>query len=416
MNNFNTNNYDISYDIINYNSDICDINKVCDKLLIIELYRVNLYKKLIDYLRLLVIEYTKDENYKMSIFNDYLTMFILNSDKDNFDPIFNKISPFNENNINNYINNNCINIDKYQSDLIKSTFIKLNDLYNECIELYEKNKNRVLDIKYDIQYEILLSTKVYINLHIDDEYVERLKIEKILYKHSIKLNINIFNHLVKSFNTKIYNKYDNEIKDNKVIEYIYMVYMRYYILSSGNNQSSILPSLKKKLKEKLNIKIELFSSALNTSMANFGSLFYDIEWGFGSLGNYFNMKILSGNYELNPPFDNCLIKKMFEKILSDISFSENNNKSLLFCIILSNSYFRKNMYPNELNKFIKFNKTIKKDMFPYMRYNRGFDKTNVSTIVDTRIIICHSSHVKNVYKKNTKYFELTLKEWYSKKK
>ena len=95
--NFKTNNYDIGYDIFNYNSDICDINKVCDKLLIRELYRINLYKKLSDYLRFLVIEHTKDENYNMSLLTDYLTMFIFNSDKDKFDPIFNKISPFNEN-------------------------------------------------------------------------------------------------------------------------------------------------------------------------------------------------------------------------------------------------------------------------------------------------------------------------------
>ena len=385
--NFNTNNYDIIYDIFNYNNDICKINTICDKLLIRELYRINLYKKLFDYLKSLIIEYTKDENYKMSILHDYLILFILSSENDNFDPIFNKTSPFNKENIDRYINNNCINIDKESIQLINLFFIKLNDLYIQCIELYDKNKNKILDIHYEIEYEILLSKNVYINLYIDDEYIERLNINKILYKNSIKLNINVFNHLIKSFNTKVYNKFNNEIIDNKVFEYIYMVYIRYYILSSGNNQSSILPSLKKILKEKLNIKIELFGSALNTSMTNFGSLFYDIEWVFGSLGNFFNMKITSGNYEINPPFDKCLIKKIFNKILSDILIAENNNKPLLFFIILSNSYFMKNKYPDELNKFIKFNKTIKKDMFPYIRYNRGFDKTNVSAITDTRIII-----------------------------
>ena len=150
-------------------------------------------------------------------------------------------------------------------------------------------------------------------------------------------------------------------------------------------------------------------------MSNFGSLFYDIEWVFGSLGNYFNMEILSGNYELNPPFDYCLIKKMFEKILNDITNAQNNKKSLLFFIILSNSYFKINSYPNELIKFIKYNNTIKKELFPYIRYNRGYNKTNVSSIVDTRIIICHTSYVKDVYKKNVKYFELILKKWYYKK-
>ena len=413
--NFITNNYNINYNIFNYNEDICKLDVVCDKLLIRDLYKMNLYKRLIDYLQYLVIEDTKDENYNMSILTDYLTSFIFSYKINDYDYIFNKNSPFTQKNIDNYIQKNCININNKELLLIKKLFIKLSDLYDECILLYEKNKYEILNIKYEFQYEILLSKNVYINLCIDDEYVERLNIEKILYKNNIKLDINIFNHLIKLFNTKIYNKFDNEIIDKLVIEYIYIVYMRYYIISSGNNQSSILPSLKKILKDNLGIKIELFSSVLNSSMTNFGSLFYDIEWVFGSLGNYFNMNIISGYYEMNPPYDNCLINNMFNKILNDITNAQNNKKQLLFFIILSNSYFKKNELPNDIHKYIKFNKTISKNNFPFIRYNRSFKKTNVSTIIDVRIIICHTSYIKKIYFKNTRYFDIILSKWYSKK-
>ena len=59
-------------------------------------------------------------------------------------------------------------------------------------------------------------------------------------------------------------------------------------------------------------------------MTNFGSIFYDIEWVFGSFGNYFNTNILKGYYEANPPFDICLIKNMFDKMVLELDKAEDD--------------------------------------------------------------------------------------------
>ena len=78
----------------------------------------------------------------------------------------------------------------------------------------------------------------------------------------------------------------------------------------------------------------LFGQYLNSNLKYFCSLFYDIEWIFGSLNNYFDTNIKSGYYEINPPFDKCLIDNMFDKLSNDLINAENNKQPLLFCLII----------------------------------------------------------------------------------
>jgi hypothetical protein len=57
-------------------------------------------------------------------------------------------------------------------------------------------------------------------------------------------------------------------------------------------------------------------------------MFYDIERYFGSQGNFFDLTLQQGIYWCNPPYDNTIMEKMAEKVLSYIS----NNIALVITI------------------------------------------------------------------------------------
>ena len=403
-----TTNYNIKYNIKKY-----DYQNIVNNNIIIEIYRNYLYNKLKKKLKKLR---QKEDNNILSLplLYDIFSIFIINHNfNSSFDPIFDNISPFEIQNIKNYFYENCL--PTLSDDIIKVILKILHNISKKYLKYYKKiNKyiNLIDTINYIIYYEIDKIVCIYFEI-LNIPYF----FKKVKYKNKIFIPIHIFNHLVKLFNIKILNNYtSNEVLDKIVIEYIYMVFIRYKIFSSGNNQASLLPSFKKILKEKLNIKIELFGSAINTSSSNFGSIFYDIENVFGSIGNYFNTIINKGYFEINPVFDKCIIDKIIDKCYKELISAEKNNNPLLFFFILPNSYFRYSNKINLLKLFIKFDIIIPKEKFPYIRYNRKFTQTTISPIVNTRIIICHNSHINFYIKNNVTYFNKILEQWQNKKK
>jgi hypothetical protein len=404
--------------------------------LLIELERVKLYNKFILYFKKIynkIINKYKNINLndknifpQEALLLDLISTLILNMKNNNnilFDSFFDKESPFEKIKLQNYFfKKNCILT--LSNDLIKWCIKILSKLSKKYIKYYNKLYNTIkylnneysIKLNYLIDFEIIDNNKcIIINLKKDNNII-----------HYIKLPYHIFSHLIKLYNNTIYNEYNNDtIKDNIVIEYIYMIFIRYNSISNGNNQSSILPSFKKLIKDKLNIKIELFGSALNTSMYKFGSVFYDIEKVFGSIGNYFDTNIIKGYYEINPIFDKCLIDNIFIKCDSELTNAENNKYGLLFLLILPASYFKlsninlfTNNYgnlPSNIHKFIKYKKILSKENFPYIRYNRYMTKTIVSSIVKTNIIICHTSFISDYVSKNVLIFDSLLNNWIKKK-
>ena len=121
------------------------------------------------------------------------------------------------------------------SNIKKSILQILPKLSNKYLKYYNKLKKNIIkfnNIEYVIKYEIndLLVT---INLEIIKNDLIKVK-----YKKKINMSLHIFNHLVKLYNTKMFNNYESSnILDDKVIEYIYMIFLRYGTLSSGNNQA-----------------------------------------------------------------------------------------------------------------------------------------------------------------------------------
>lgn len=403
-----TNNFYIKYNDIEYETNI-----------IKELYRLYYYDrlqyKLKIYLKKYILNLIKDNpdidisNNKLYLTKelaiDLMSLLIFNHKFNSNDPIFDNISPFTYEKIYKYIEiDNClISYAKSIKEMIYNVIPKLGKKYIK----YYKKLRRDIKKEYKIDYEI-----------IENNIIIKIEIynldPKINYKKSIDIPTHIFKHLVKLYNTKTLNRYDSdEVLDNKVLDYIYILFNRYYIFSSGNNQGSVLPSFKKLLKTNFNIKVELFGSPLNTSNTNFGSFFYDIDKYFGSFGNFFNLDIKRGYFEINPPFDKCLINKMFNKLNKFLINAEKYKNPLLFCIILPKSYMNNNKITN---KYLKYNIFLTKEQFPYIRYGRTFKKTIVSPIVDTYILIIHNDYISNFVKYNLNNFKNILNEWIKKNK
>ena len=424
----NTNNFKLEY--INKKYKYIYKNEI-----IIEIYRSNLFiklqKKLLKYYNKYLQNILKKnplyditdrkKYFSIEYATDLLSIFIFNHKfNSNLDIIFDDISPFNKITLYNYIErDNCININKSSIKIIYKIFPKLSFTYIKYYKKLENKLNFLYNIKYDIIHENINNEHI-ITLDIKKDDTNFLN--KIVYENKLIIPNHIFIHLIKLFNTNILNNYISaEILDNVVIEYIYILFNRYHTFSSGNNQASVLPSFKKFLKTYFNIKIELFGSPLNTSNNNFGSFFYDIDKYFGSLGDFFKINIQRGYYEINPPFDKCLINNIFEKILNELTIAENNKEALLFCLIIPKSYFItnkniKNKYDIYLNSdkysiFFKYNILLNKERFPYIRYSRNFKKTIVSSIVDTHILLLHNTHISKYVQNNVNIFKTLLNNW-----
>ena len=402
-----TNNFKLYYIKKTY-----DFEKSVNNNIIIELYRSNLYNKLCEKL---LNKLNKYQENKIIMSNelalDILSMLIFNHNfKKSFDPLFDIESPFTIEKITDYIiKKKCISyFDKSINKIIIKIFPTISEYYIKYYKRIKKKINIINEINYEITYEII-SNIVIIKLEILNNILD------LKYREEIKIPLHIFTHLTYLYNINILKIFDKkEVLDNKVIEYIYILFNRYHTLSSGNNQSSILPSFKKLLKETLNIKIELFGSSLNTSNTIFGSFFYDCEYMFGSIGNYFNTKLIRGYYELNPIFDKCIIDNIFKKSLDELTIANNNKEALLFCYIIPESYLKTNKLPDKIDEFLKYNILLDKKKFPYIRYSRTFNKTIVSPIVNTHIIICNTEYINKYVKINLNNFNNLLTEWSNK--
>jgi len=135
---------------------------------------------------------------------------------------------------------------------------------------------------------------------------------------------------------EVYNKLYNKLvrkhestkakfKDNYNVDVlIWCLVKRYIYLKSYNQQLAVHPQTMKEMKQKFKVGFELFGSALNTYFDKYCSLFYDIEKYFGSFGSLNFFTPIKGNYTMNPPFDENLIKNSAKMIISSLKKSKDN--------------------------------------------------------------------------------------------
>ena len=404
---FKNEQFELSYIDTKYKLELNNINNY----FIIELYRLSLYHRLSDKIKNILLksnnknldnvidenEYDENENdikrIKLKIYTNILSIFIFNNKKNLIkDPLFSNNSIFDDNNINEVI------LDmKLEEDVIinvKKIFPILNKYYIKYYFLIQKMKNEDLtnftfNVKYEIQEK---DSMVILSCSINIEKIGKRRI----FLSNYKVPLFLFKTLINRYNKVVLNIDNAEINDDKCITCIYMLYNRYRFLNSGTNQASVLGKIKKIFKNNLQIDMELFSSALNTNLNYFCSVFYDIEWVFGSLNNYFDTNIISGYYEINPPFNKKICDESLIKTFNELKVSEKNKKPLLFLFILPTYYFdiiKDDVIYEQLNKYKKNNILVNEKNFPYYFYSNDYKKMFTNSIVNTRIIIYSNNYI-----------------------
>lgn len=123
---------------------------------------------------------------------------------------------------------------------------------------------------------------------------------------------------------KILDRFSKNFNGNKNL-YIWCVIKRYIILKSYNNQLAVHKKTMEFIRKNYGVEFELFGSVLNTTNRYYCSMFYDIEKHFGSMGSFFDIKLINGSFSMNPPFDVDLMTDAMKKIEDSIRDTDKLN-------------------------------------------------------------------------------------------
>lgn len=105
-------------------------------------------------------------------------------------------------------------------------------------------------------------------------------------------------------------------------------------LRGGGMQGAIHTQVFQYLRAKLDCRMECFASPLNVYFGNFCSAFEEEVLFFGSSGSFFDMKLLEGCFEANPPFAPGLMREMIDRMNRHLDAAKENDSSLTFVIIV----------------------------------------------------------------------------------
>jgi hypothetical protein len=120
------------------------------------------------------------------------------------------------------------------------------------------------------------------------------------------------------------------------ISYIWFTCILYSLLDGKGLQWAVPQAVMNILRNKFGCDTELFASPINNYFSGYYSLFpYDKV--FGSRGNFFtapDKDFLSGTFQVNPPFIDCLFTKTTQRILKLLHKAEENGRDLTFIYIM----------------------------------------------------------------------------------
>ena len=286
--------------------------------------------------------------------------------------------------------NNLVIYYKNQLDILKR--------YNSS-DLYNNNKNNFK-----------------INKCIYDQ--KRYSKSVLFYKFTITIKYNIRDKRLQNIldniliPISIYDKLSNNYTGPKdlVDNYIWAIIYRYQLLGSNNHQLAVLPNTMEQLKNDFNLNFECFASAINSTFANYCSIYYDLEKYFGSVGSFFDITPIKGTFGFNPPYQTDIITNGLTRVLELLN---NTEEELTFIITIpiwdaKGKQIMLEKYNNEKYtsidygefkiidtilscKFFKESRMISKEQFTYIDHNFLLFKNK--TIQNTYVIILSNATI-----------------------
>lgn len=334
-----------------------------------------------------------------------------------------KIDPFFPTTNNEYVQilEDLKHLLKDDQSRIQDLFKKLDvsKLINQAIrQIHEYfNSDTYKNIKNNIKIVVKDKDEVHYSLLFYCKYNDKIK----RYKENITIRKKLYDKLKGKYMSYINNKVDrvpivglmvgnpvdshNGPRDNEsnnmanngvngaildINMLIWCLIYRYRIFENKTQSLSVGLKIYNQIKFKYSTPIELFSSSINSTFPQFCSLYYDIEKYFGSLGSFFNLEIVEGNYTFNPPFDPYVMELAIIHLLKSFETSTSNITVFGFIPIwdsegkiemnrvCQNSKKLDNDYPEynileimKKSKYLKLIKPICKDNMPYYEHIDG---------------------------------------------
>jgi len=129
---------------------------------------------------------------------------------------------------------------------------------------------------------------------------------------------------------------DNSTTALKPLNYIWFVGFLYSLLDGKGLQWAVPTSVMMILKNRMYCNTELFASPINHFFNRYYSLFpYDVA--LGSRGNFFtapDSDFITGCFQVNPPFIDCLFTKTTQRILNLLKIADDSDRELTFIYIM----------------------------------------------------------------------------------
>lgn len=125
---------------------------------------------------------------------------------------------------------------------------------------------------------------------------------------------------------KTYKKMVKRFVGKRVNVYVVCLLIRYSALDTAGHQWA-MPG---KIKDMFPINFEMFASSFNCHYKYYCSMFYDLEWAFGSLGRFQDVNYIRGTYMANPPYEVNALKKMIETIIKSVRSAKKEGKCVAF--------------------------------------------------------------------------------------
>jgi phosphorylated CTD-interacting factor 1 len=197
-------------------------------------------------------------------------------------------------------------LDKYKISLY---YLNMRNNYNISKKSFEQNRlsEKMLFYKFKINVAFSIKDK---------------RLNNIL--DNILLPIDVYDDLKK--------RYTGIPKDMDTI--IWIIIFRYQLLGSNNYQLGILPQVIKMMCKDYNLTFECFASAINSTLPNYCSIYHDLEYLFGSKGNFFYTELIEGVYSFNPPYQKNIMDNGIKKLFYFLENADKNNKNLTFIMTL----------------------------------------------------------------------------------
>jgi phosphorylated CTD-interacting factor 1 len=163
--------------------------------------------------------------------------------------------------------------------------------------------------------------------------------------YAVQVNVTHYDKLWNAFN-KVYPSLKGEKKVLPSFHVlIFCLLMRYSSLSGGHllnelrgggMQGAVMPDTFAVLQRFFPLQeiLECFASPWNAQLPLFASAFEDLDTHFGSVGDFRQLVLSEGVFEVNPPFSPGLMVKMVEQVNEKLAAATQESKQLTFFVIV----------------------------------------------------------------------------------